>query len=49
MRGHAAIRGVTWVGVCNYLMPLVFPVYNSAKIEDTEGKVRAGHLGRQIS
>ena len=28
---------------------MVFSVYSSAKIEDTVAKVRAGHLGRQVS
>ena len=36
-------------GACTQLIPLLFLVYNSAKIEDTEGKVRAGHLRRQLS
>ena len=49
MRGHAASRCVKSVGVYNELMPLVFSEYYSAKIENTEGKVKTGHLGRQVS
>ena len=49
MRRHAASWWVKWVGVYNQLMPLVFSEYHSAKIDDTEGKVKTGHLGRQVS
>ena len=49
MRGHAASMWAKWVGVYNELRPLAFSEYSSAKIENTEGKVKAGHLGRQVS
>ena len=49
MRGHAASRWVKWVGAYNELRPLVFSEYYSAKTENTEDKVKAGHLGRQVS
>jgi len=47
--GTCSQQGGQVGGACTQLIPLLFLVYNSAKIEDTEGKVRAGHLGRQVS
>jgi len=35
--------------VCIQLMPLVFSMYSFAKIGKIVGKVRAEHLGRQVS
>ena len=49
MRGHAASRWAKWVGVYNELRPLAFSEYSSAKIENTVAKMRAVHLGRQVS